>query len=493
MDARRAQRPTPTARGWQRSSIPLPTRCAWSTGLLAPVMPESTAKIWRQLGLTSDLSTLSLDEIAAYRARRRREDRQSRAGVSRASAKRRPSQKLQQIEEQSAPRSETSKLFDAAPGPRPLTAAAAAARAKLPIDDFLKWELRVGEVLVAERVKGASKLLRLEVDIGSEVRQILAGIAEHYAPEALVGRKVVILANLEPRKLRGLESNGMLLAASVGKEDRPVIVTFTEDVPNGARLPLMFADSHAHLDFPDFDADREQVFERARAAGVEYMMAMGGAGGPAHLRSGIEIAEGPRHTSGLLRAFIPMMRSRPPKNTSPSWPASQRIRASPPSARSASIITTTILRARRSSASSCARWRSPPRLACHRHPLPRSLGRLPAPPGRALEAHRPRRHSALLQRHNRRCPARHGMGFYVSFAGNLTFPKAGNLRDVAAQIPRDHLLIETDCPFLAPVPKRGKRNEPSYVVHTAAQLAALHNCPVEEVGAFTTRNFLGVW
>jgi methionyl-tRNA synthetase len=91
-------------------------------------------------------------------------------------------------------------------------------------------------VLVAERVKGASKLLRLEIDIGTEVRQVLAGIAEHYEPEKLVGRKVVIVANLEPRKLRGLESNGMLLAASVGKEDRPVLVSFTEDVPNGARL-----------------------------------------------------------------------------------------------------------------------------------------------------------------------------------------------------------------------------------------------------------------
>jgi methionyl-tRNA synthetase len=106
----------------------------------------------------------------------------------------------------------------------------------LSIDDFVKWDLRVGEVCKAEKVKGASKLLRLEVDIGSEVRQVLAGIAEHYAPEALVGRKIVIVANLEPRKMRGLESNGMVLAASVGKEDRPVLVTLSDDVPNGARL-----------------------------------------------------------------------------------------------------------------------------------------------------------------------------------------------------------------------------------------------------------------
>ncbi len=104
------------------------------------------------------------------------------------------------------------------------------------IDDFAKVELRVGEVRTAERIPKADKLLKLTVDIGAEVRQILAGIAEYYEPESLVGRKIVIVANLKPRKMRGLESQGMLLAASVGEEDRPVLVTFDEDVPNGARL-----------------------------------------------------------------------------------------------------------------------------------------------------------------------------------------------------------------------------------------------------------------
>jgi methionyl-tRNA synthetase len=79
-------------------------------------------------------------------------------------------------------------------------------------------------------------LLKLTVDVGSEVRQILAGIAKSYAPESMVGRKIVIVANLQPRRMRGLESNGMLLAASVGDEGRPVLATFLEDVPNGARL-----------------------------------------------------------------------------------------------------------------------------------------------------------------------------------------------------------------------------------------------------------------
>ena len=105
------------------------------------------------------------------------------------------------------------------------------------IDDFVKIDLRVATVLEAERVPKADKLLKLLVDVGEpQPRQILAGIAQHYSPENLVGRKIIVVANLAPRKLRGLESNGMLLAASVGEEGKPVLATFAEDLPNGARL-----------------------------------------------------------------------------------------------------------------------------------------------------------------------------------------------------------------------------------------------------------------
>jgi len=113
--------------------------------------------------------------------------------------------------------------------------AAAMADGKISIDDFAKVEMRVGQVKVAERVKGADKLLRLEVDLGTEIRQVVAGIAEAYAPETLIGRKVVIVANLAPRKLRGLESNGMIVAASA-EGGKPVLATFAEDVPVGTRL-----------------------------------------------------------------------------------------------------------------------------------------------------------------------------------------------------------------------------------------------------------------
>ena len=112
----------------------------------------------------------------------------------------------------------------------------AARPATITIDDFAKVELRVGQVQVAERVKGADRLLRLEVNIGDEVRQIVAGIAEAYEPEKLIGRKVVIVANLQPRKLRGLESNGMIVAASLGEKGKPVLAGFLEDIEIGARL-----------------------------------------------------------------------------------------------------------------------------------------------------------------------------------------------------------------------------------------------------------------
>ncbi len=119
-----------------------------------------------------------------------------------------------------------------APAPKP---AATLADGKITIDDFAKVELRVGQVKVAEKVKGADKLLRLEVDLGTEMRQVVAGIAEAYAPETLIGRKVVIVANLAPRKLRGLESNGMIVAASP-EGGKPILASFLEDVPVGTRL-----------------------------------------------------------------------------------------------------------------------------------------------------------------------------------------------------------------------------------------------------------------
>ncbi len=105
---------------------------------------------------------------------------------------------------------------------------------RIGIEDFARIEMRVGQVLEAERVAGSRKLIRMRVDIGTEVRQVVAGIAEAYEPAALLDRKIVIVANLKPARIMGIESNGMIVAASEG--DRPVLVTFAEEVSNGALL-----------------------------------------------------------------------------------------------------------------------------------------------------------------------------------------------------------------------------------------------------------------
>lgn len=117
-------------------------------------------------------------------------------------------------------------------GPGPADAPAAT----ISIDTFAQIELRVGEVLRAERVPNADKLLRLEVDVAeAEPRQLLAGIAEWYAPESLIGQKILVVANLQPRRMRGLESRGMLLAAS-DASGKPLLATVPSETPNGSRL-----------------------------------------------------------------------------------------------------------------------------------------------------------------------------------------------------------------------------------------------------------------
>lgn len=102
------------------------------------------------------------------------------------------------------------------------------------IDDFAKVDLRVAEVAEAARVEGADRLLKLKLDLGGERRQVVAGIAQYYKPEELVGQKVICVANLKPAKLRGERSEGMVLAAKAG--ERLVLATVTGDIPNGTRV-----------------------------------------------------------------------------------------------------------------------------------------------------------------------------------------------------------------------------------------------------------------
>ena len=202
-----------------------------ATALLSPILPESCAKIWMQLGMPEPLESVRLDTLAWGQLRAGQKIGAIAAVFPRIDAK--PA-----IEQMRALEAKVSAEQAVLLGKSPASKAEPAPPAgpQITIDDFAKVDLRVGQVISAERVKGADKLLHLKVDLAeAEPRSIVAGIAEAYAPEQLVGRKVVIVANLAPRKLRGLTSNGMIVAASV-EGGKPVLAGFLEDIPVGARL-----------------------------------------------------------------------------------------------------------------------------------------------------------------------------------------------------------------------------------------------------------------
>jgi len=249
----------------------------WLCVLLYPVMPNATVEIWTQLGLGNspgapatpagiDPSKLKWGELAEGTAIGEVKPLFPRIDKAKTIAEinggvQSPTSNVQSqpitgtagvppahgsgqhaTEADAVPGSPDAPQTKPSPGMKHATEADAVPAAEgvtsfIDITDFTKVDLRVGEVLTAERIPKADKLLLLTVDIGEEKpRQILAGIAQYYEPEQLLRRKIAVVANLKPRKLRGYESQGMLLAASVGDEGKPVIATFTEDVPNGARL-----------------------------------------------------------------------------------------------------------------------------------------------------------------------------------------------------------------------------------------------------------------
>jgi methionyl-tRNA synthetase len=202
--------------------------------LAHPVIPTATEKLWRALGQSGSVGEQGIDALQWGTLR-------AGTKIAKAEGLFPRIEKQEAVERMEAMESEPQKpaVTPAAinsVAPSPSGAAAQTPPEKIAIEDFAKVEMRVGQVKTAERIVGADKLLKLTVDIGSEVRQICAGIAQFYEPESLVGRKVVVVVNLAPRKLRGVESNGMIVAASVGPEGRPVLAAFTEDVEVGARL-----------------------------------------------------------------------------------------------------------------------------------------------------------------------------------------------------------------------------------------------------------------
>ncbi|MBM3793778.1 MAG: methionine--tRNA ligase [Acidobacteria bacterium] len=202
-----------------------------ASSLLYPVLPESTAKIWAQLGFTSPVAQVAADaldwgQLPAGQALGATGPLFPRIELQPAV------DKMVELELKDKARQ------DALVGKAPVAEASniAPLAPQITIDDFVKVDLRVGQVLSAERVKGSDKLLHLQIDIGEATpRTIVAGIAEAYTPEQMLGRKVAIVANLAPRKLKGIESQGMIVAAS-REGEKPTLAGFLEDVPVGARL-----------------------------------------------------------------------------------------------------------------------------------------------------------------------------------------------------------------------------------------------------------------
>jgi len=217
----------------------------WVSVLLYPVMPGAAAEIYAQLGLSGTPATIdpaSLQWGGLSEDTRVAEVKPIFPRLDRAKVM---SEIKNASEGSGVHATEADAVAQVAPqNQTPATKPGATEADAVPgvisfieIGDFAKVDLRVGQVLTAERVPKSDKLLMMNIDIGEEQpRQVLAGIAEFYEAEKMIGRKVVVVANLKPRKLRGYESQGMVVAASYGEAGTPVIATFTEDVPNGARL-----------------------------------------------------------------------------------------------------------------------------------------------------------------------------------------------------------------------------------------------------------------
>jgi methionyl-tRNA synthetase len=167
-----------------------------------PVLPESSHKMWQLLGETKPLEEEPYSQLAFFNLK--------------------PDQKIKKSEPL-FPRVDLKDFLKEEESMDIIT-----------FDDFKRMDLRVGEIIEAERVEGTEKLVKMQVNIGTETKQMIAGIADRYAPEDLMGKKVVVIVNLKTAVIRGIESQGMLLAAEV--EGKAIIPVFTEDVPAGAKV-----------------------------------------------------------------------------------------------------------------------------------------------------------------------------------------------------------------------------------------------------------------
>jgi TatD DNase family protein len=261
----------------------------------------------------------------------------------------------------------------------------------------------------------------------------------------------------------------------------------------------VFVDSHAHLDGRQFATDREQVIARALEAGVTTIVAIGNGDGPPSLDAGIQLADKypfmyatvgiHPHEAGLAdEAAYREMERLAPHSKVIAWGEigldyfyghSPRVTQKEVFARQMELAAGAklpiVIHCRPSGGSENASddaWNDCLGMI-HDQWAPGGLGGIL----HCFTGNWPQARRAL------------DMGFMISFAGNVTFPKAQQIRDAALEVPLDRMLIETDCPYLAPVPHRGKRNEPAFVKETARKLGELRGLPMEEIGERTARNF----
>jgi TatD DNase family protein len=247
----------------------------------------------------------------------------------------------------------------------------------------------------------------------------------------------------------------------------------------------MLVDSHCHLDDPQFDADRDAVIERARAAGVERLLAVGTGSGPPDLEAGIHLADRWPHiwaTVGIhphdaAKAVPEIFERLRELLTHPKVMAVGEIGLDYHYDFSSREVQRDVFARQVKIARAAGKL-----IVIHtREAWEDTLRVLGSGPHRGIFhcfSGGPEEAAQALE-----------LGFYISFAGVVTFPKAARIQDAARIVPPDRLLIETDAPYLAPVPRRGKRNEPAFVVETARRLAELRGETLERVAAVTTENF----
>ena len=257
----------------------------------------------------------------------------------------------------------------------------------------------------------------------------------------------------------------------------------------------MFVDSHAHLDGKQFDSDREQVIARAREAGVQTMVAIGNGDGPPTLDAGIQLAD--KHEFMYATIGIHPHEARLADETA--YQTMEQLAQHPKVIAWGEIgldyhydhsprETQKVVFTRQMELAAAAKLP----IVIHCRASDGSENAWEDCLGMIRDQWAPQGLGGILHcftgswAHAKRAL---DMGFMISFAGNLTFPKAQQIRDTALEVPLDRMLIETDSPYLAPVPHRGKRNEPAFVKETAGKLGELRGFSTDEIGEQTSRNF----